>query len=141
MLDTVAVNLQNGKDATGHISLRSAIMAANARPGTDTIKLPAGTFQLTIAGAGEDAAATGDLDITGNLTIQGKKSSTTIVDGNGLDRVFEVLSGKVSFSKLTIQNGRSNAGAGLYNAGGRVTLNVGRGDQQPRGRSDGRRRV
>ena len=28
-LDTVAVNLQNGKDVTGHISLRSAIMAAD----------------------------------------------------------------------------------------------------------------
>ena len=39
-LDTVAVNLQTGKDAQGHISLRSAIMAANASPGADTINLP-----------------------------------------------------------------------------------------------------
>ena len=31
-LDTVAVNLKTGKDASGHISLRSAIMAADARP-------------------------------------------------------------------------------------------------------------
>ena len=30
-LDSVAVNLKNGKDATGHISLRSAIQAANAK--------------------------------------------------------------------------------------------------------------
>ena len=29
-LDTQAVNLRNGKDATGHISLRSAIMAADS---------------------------------------------------------------------------------------------------------------
>ncbi len=122
VLDTVAVNLKNGKDATGHVSLRSAIMAANAHPGSDTIKLPVGTFKLTIPGAGEDADATGDLDINGNLTIQGKSSTSTIVDGNGLDRVFEVLSGTVSFSKLTIQDGRNTEGAGLFNAGGRVTL-------------------
>ena len=64
-LDTVAVNLKNGKDASGHISLRSAIMAANARPNADTIILPNGTITLTIAGKGEDKAATGDLDIAG----------------------------------------------------------------------------
>ena len=70
-LDTVAVNLRRGKDATGHISLRSAIMAADARGGSNTIILRSGTFTLTIAGANEDASATGDLDLTGNLTIKG----------------------------------------------------------------------
>jgi hypothetical protein len=30
-LDTVAVDFRNGKDATGHVSLRSAIMAADAK--------------------------------------------------------------------------------------------------------------
>ncbi len=99
-LDTVAVNLHTGKDASGHISLRSAIMAANALGGSNTIKLPAGTFKLTIPGANEDASATGDLDIKGNLTINGKGSNSTIVDGNSLDRVFEVLSGKVTISNL-----------------------------------------
>ena len=39
-LDTVAVNLSTGKDATGHISLRSAIMAADAQGGSNTIILP-----------------------------------------------------------------------------------------------------
>src|SRR5580700_7327053 len=86
-LDTVAVSLKTGKDASGHISLRSAIMAADARPNADTIILPAGTFKLTIAGAGEDNDATGDLDINGNLTIKGKSSAATIIDGNNLDRV------------------------------------------------------
>src|SRR6516165_8377355 len=65
--DSVAVNLQNGKDATGHISLRSAIMAANARGGSNKVLLPSGTILLQIAGPGEDAGATGDLDISGNL--------------------------------------------------------------------------
>jgi hypothetical protein len=50
-LDSVAVNLHTGKDATGHISLRSAIMAADASGGSNTINLRNGTDNLTIAGA------------------------------------------------------------------------------------------
>src|SRR3954465_14263445 len=122
-LDTVAVNLNNGKDATGHISLRSAIQAADVHGGSNTIILPSGMFTLTIAGAGEDASATGDLDITRNLTIKGKSSSSTIIDGNNLDRVFQVLGGKVSISNVTIQHGRAaGTGGGLLNSGGKVTL-------------------
>ena len=125
-LDTVAVNLQSGKDATGHISLRSAIMAADAHGGSNTIKVPAGTFMLTIAGADEDAGATGDLDVKGNVTIQGKGAASTIIDGNHLDRVLEVLSGNVTISGVTIQNGRAFAegGGGIFNAGGKVTLSA-----------------
>ena len=122
-LDTVAVNLKNGKDASGHISLRSAIMAANAKPNSDTIIVPGGTFTLTIPGAGEDNDATGDLDIKGNLTIQGKGATKTIIDGNDMDRVIQVLSGKVSISKVTIQHGLANGqGGGILNSGGKVTL-------------------
>ena len=123
-LDTVAANLQTGKDAQGHISLRSAIMAANAQPGADTILLPTGFFRLTIAGTGEDAAARGDLDIRSDITIQGRGTSGTIIDGNGLDRVFDVLSGTVSISQLTIQDGRSTTGGGLLNEGGQVSLSA-----------------
>ena len=101
-LDTVAVDLRTGKDATGHISLRSAIMAADAKGGSNTISLKGGTYTLTIAGANEDASATGDLDITSNLTIKGAGASSTIIDGNSLDRVIEVLHGKVNISGVTI---------------------------------------
>ena len=121
-LDTVAVNLRNGKDSTGHISLRSAIMAADARRGSSTIIVPAGTFTLSIPGANEDASATGDLDLKGKITIKGAGSAKTIIDANQLDRVFQVLGGNVSISKLTIQNGRASQGAGILNAGGNVSL-------------------
>ena len=50
VVDTVAANLQTGQDATGHISLRSAIMAANAHPGADSISLPIGVYKLTLPG-------------------------------------------------------------------------------------------
>src|SRR5262249_30033976 len=90
-LDTVATDLKSGKDAAGHVSLRSAIMAANARGGSNTIELPSGAFQLTIAGANEDASASGDLDIASNLTIKGGGAGTTVIDGNNLDRVIQVV--------------------------------------------------
>ena len=122
MLDTVAVDLRTGKDSTGHISLRSAIMAADARGGSSTIKLRNGTYTLTIAGANEDASATGDLDIKSNLNIIGSGSRGTIIDGNSLDRVIEVLSGKVNISGVTIRHGMASTGGGLLNNGGRLTL-------------------
>ena len=121
-LDTVAANLRTGKDATGHISLRSAIMAADAKGGSNTIKLPSGPYTLSIAGANEDASTTGDLDITSNLTIKGSGASSTIIDGNKLDRVIQVLRGKVSISGVTIRNGMADTGGGLLNSGGQVTL-------------------
>ena len=90
-LDTVAMNLKNGQDTTGRISLRSAIMAADARPNSDTIIVPSGTFLLTIQGTGEDNDVTGDLDISGNLTIKGKGATKTVIDGNDMDRVIQVI--------------------------------------------------
>jgi CSLREA domain-containing protein len=64
-------------------SLREAIVAANA-PGADSIILPAGTYTLTIAGAGEDGALTGDLDITSDLTLTGAGADVTTINGGGL---------------------------------------------------------
>ncbi|NCX97318.1 MAG: hypothetical protein EBX35_01675 [Planctomycetia bacterium] len=53
-------------DAVAPGTLRQAVIQANATPGADTIMLRAGTYRLTLAGADEDAAATGDLDwVTG----------------------------------------------------------------------------
>jgi CSLREA domain-containing protein len=104
-------------------SLREAIIAANAAPGADTITLPAGTYTLTIGGTGEDGAATGDLDIAGGasgaLTINGAGAPTTIIHGDGLDRVFQVQSdATVSMSGVTIENGSgTNVGAGIFSSG------------------------
>ena len=58
-------------------SLREAIRAADALAGADTITLPAGTYTLSIAGTAEDANATGDLDITDDLTITGASAAAT----------------------------------------------------------------
>src|SRR5262245_14179766 len=54
----------------GQCTLRAAIQEANATPQLDQITLaPVTLYQLTIAGADEDAAATGDLDVTHPLIL------------------------------------------------------------------------
>ena len=102
-------------------SLREAIITANAAAGADVITLPAGTYILSIAGPGEIEAATGDLNINDDLTINGADSSTTVIDGGGLDRVFQ-LSGFtppiMAIQEVTIQNGLAVAGGGISIAAG-----------------------
>lgn len=102
-------------------SLREAIGAANALAGADIISLPAGTYILSIVGTGEDANATGDLDITGVLTVSGAGANTTIIDGGGIDRVLTVRPGAtVIIDKVAIRNGNPGAGfgaAGILNTG------------------------
>jgi len=100
-------------DGAGNCTLRAAIQEANNCPGPDTINLLAKTYTLTITGTGEDAAVTGDLDITDDLTITGAGAATTIIDGGGIDRVFHVVNAvPVTFDKVTIQNGFPGATSG-----------------------------
>lgn len=133
----VVIVVGTGSDETtvnGQCSLREAILAANtdtavdacpAGYGHDTIMLPARTYTLTIAGAGEDGDLTGDLDITADLTLNGSGAASTIINANGIDRVFHVHVGaQVTFTNLTIRGGQESGGGGggLHNDLGEVTL-------------------
>lgn len=118
----------------GRCSLREAILAANtdtavdacpAGYGHDTISLPAQTYTLTIAGTGEDGDLTGDLDITADLTLNGSGAASTIINANGIDRVFHTLGNvQVTFTNLAIRGGNesTSGGGGLYNSGSSVSL-------------------
>src|SRR5262245_58319312 len=108
----------------GDCSLREAIIEANASTGVlDTINLPPGIYTLTRAGANEDAALTGDLDITynsGGVYIYGSSLGQVIIDGGGLDRVFEVCcqTNLLHLEYMTIRNGRLQPGrSGFYDHG------------------------
>ncbi|MBI5566434.1 MAG: DUF11 domain-containing protein [Chloroflexi bacterium] len=108
----------------GVCSLREAIIAANtdsatggclAGSGADTIEFEAAlpqpiTITLTMAGADEQAALTGDLDLSGTVTINGPAA----IDGNQLDRVFEIAPGaRVTLIDLIVQHGAADFGGGL----------------------------
>ena len=114
-------------------SLREAITAANSDSafggcstgsGLDTILIPAGTY--TLSRIGEDTTnVLGDLNIYSDLTLLGAGMTQTIIDADGIDRVFHV-SGLfvVHLQGLTMLNGVAvgNTGGGLYNEDAILTL-------------------
>ena len=108
--------------AANDCSLRGAVAFANVNPGT-TILVPAGTYQLNIAGgAGEGFSGNnsiGDLDVTGNNTIiTGAGAATTIIQQTQPnDRVLEVnpflaASFNFSISDVTITGGKETTAVG-----------------------------
>ncbi|AFY68479.1 polymorphic outer membrane protein [Thalassoporum mexicanum PCC 7367] len=114
-------------------SLREAIIEANTNAdAVDTIVLVSGlTYTLTIAGVGEDLAATGDLDINSvvanaNITIETDGAAQATIDAAGLDRVFDVRNGDatVNFIGLTITGGDVAARGGGVRLVNNATLNV-----------------
>ena len=101
-------------DRNGVDSLRAAIQESNALAGPDTIYLTSGTFTMSFDGFDDDNAIRGDLDITGDVTIIGAGAENTIIDGGGIDRIFDVFPGtNVSISGVTIRNGTARNGAGI----------------------------
>jgi len=118
VLDSVDAAPGDGEcaDSIGTCTLRAAVMETNASAGPDTIVLLADTYALTIAGVGEDDAATGDLDLKGDLTITGAGPDITIIDAvQSDDRVFDIqFSANVNISGVTARN---SAVGGLLNSG------------------------
>jgi hypothetical protein len=126
---------------TGHVAygtitteagLRSAIVTANSNNQDDTIYV-SGTITLMSFGTGEDACASGDLDVTEQgfrLTIIGQGVGSTTIEGYEAffsDRLFHVLSG----AELTLQDiylkspksgGLTVLGDSLRNQGGDLVL-------------------
>jgi predicted outer membrane repeat protein len=91
------------------ISLREAVNAANTLGGSNNIFFNLnGTFTLT----------GGELGISSNLNIYGNGASFTTVSGNSASRVFNISSGNVLLSGLTIANGQAlGDGGGILNRG------------------------
>jgi CSLREA domain-containing protein len=119
---------------TRNCSLREAIYAANmdlrrdncaAGSGADTITLGRGTYVLN-GNPGDDQGLSGDFDITaGTLTIVGAGVGATIIDGQYIDRVFDIHPGAtLTISKVTIRQGGADIyGGGVRNRGTLTIIN------------------
>jgi hypothetical protein len=98
-------------------SLRDAVNNANLCSGPQTIQLATGEYTLSISGANEDNALTGDLDIKDDLIILGAGgdvSGTKI--RTYIDRVFDVFSpAVVEIEGLVVHTGNETNGGGLRN--------------------------
>jgi len=153
VVDTLEDQLDGPISPNTECSLREAIWNANhndksqagcdAGTGNDTILLPKGTYTLDRPGY-EDANEFGDLDIWGNLIINGAGARSTIiqagtespVDGlckSCVDRVFHTLNDSdiVTLNDVSIRYGKaqdgtkttsSGNGGGILNEG-TMTLN------------------
>ncbi|MCY2987972.1 MAG: S8 family serine peptidase, partial [Planctomycetota bacterium] len=121
--------------ASGFCTLRAAIQESNAAwPAARTVILDRGTFKLSIPAVADPSvvfptpavcvadgrtrtwsnAGTGDLDITGNITLVGDEVATSIVDAAGIDRVFRVYpQATLDLRRIRVTGGRvSDVGGG-----------------------------
>ena len=70
------------------------------------------------------ALALGELSIASDITITGAVGGDTTIDGASISRLFNITSGIITISDLTIQNGAAGDGAGMsIGVGADVTLN------------------
>ena len=118
-------------------SLRSAISYANAHSGGNTINLNvSGDYKITLAGTtGEIDNLAGEFDIYntgGDLTIQNTSGGAVAVDGNHMNRVFDINPNLtttgflVTMQGITIENGIAadpNNPDGLTASGGGILVN------------------
>ncbi|HWR64898.1 MAG TPA: choice-of-anchor Q domain-containing protein [Bellilinea sp.] len=121
----------------GKCSLREAIISADKdkAPNTgkgectagnrdDTIVLAAGTYFLTRTDNGnENSSATGDLDVTANVTVQGTGADKVVIDGTALtDRIFQVFAAKLTLTGVTLKGGKSRDAGGAIHSNGPIFI-------------------
>jgi len=119
-----------GVCAEGNCTLRQAVFASNVCAGEQVIRIPAGTYSLTLTGGNEENNATGDLDILDGVRIIG--DGMPVIDGNASDRVFDIKVGAtVDMSGIVIQNGLipeytgfAGSGGGIRNSGNLTATGV-----------------
>ncbi|MDD1429939.1 hypothetical protein MEO42_02175 [Dolichospermum sp. ST_sed6] len=117
---TLTVNTttdQNDGSATNGLSLRDAILIANADTTNDyIINLTGGTTYKLTAFSLTDTKG-GDLDVLGNVTIQSTGTEPATIDASGLtnpDRVFQV-SNYLNLGNIVVTGGStSGAGGGIH---------------------------
>ena len=109
-------------------SIRSAIEAADANPGADTIRIPDGEYFIDSGNFGSfDVFAAEDLEFIGNTSDD---PGAVVIDGANESRLFDLLgfgaSHTVSFRGMTLRNGiaRDGSGGGAIVAGADVNLSL-----------------
>jgi hypothetical protein len=99
---------------TGPGSLRQALVAANDG---DTIKFDSSLKRKKIT------LTSGQLNVDKNVTVSGLGSNNLAVNGNGQSRVFYINPSKtVTIDGLTVVNGYSDYGSGIYNDHAKLTV-------------------
>jgi hypothetical protein len=116
----VVDTLSDSGASTNTLSLRRAIVIANASWGRDTINFAPGL-------AGTITLDAGELSITDHMTINGPDATRLAISGNSSARVFKIsgIPTEVVISGLTIEEGRSplgDDGGGIRNIGNLILI-------------------
>jgi hypothetical protein len=137
----------NGVCASTHLglcTLRAAVQEAeHAGGGHIVLSAGVGDYQLTIP-AGPEANPilacpaqpsalsscpsnrTGDLDISTNVTLNGISPDSSVIDGTGINRIFDVhAGGTLWLTNVTLQNGRADFDAATFHEHGGAIHNHG----------------
>ncbi|WP_395375767.1 choice-of-anchor Q domain-containing protein [Marinicella sp. W31] len=99
------------KPKHGICTLRAALQFTNSLPGSHSILLDNGQYNITLQGIDEDMSISGDLDVYGILNIIGQSEKGVIINGQAIDRVFHILkdgsaqNSVLSLKNLTVANG------------------------------------
>jgi len=126
-----------------HCSLRDAVAAANASPGSILHAfLPPGVYRLTRPSqpdangfpGDEDDNLDGDLDVRGQLVLQGMGAQNSRIVASAGSRVLEVHpGGRLQLQRLSVEGGRTaGTGGALENHGEVLTREVRFHDNQAR---------
>ena len=120
------------QDSAGFCSLRAAVREANALVGPDEIQIQPAAYRIVRLGSGEDAAVTGDLDVTDDLVIVGAGRTVSIIDARPMriagdaDRVFDMpFAVSLHLIDVTITGGGELAlfsGGGVNNDNGGILV-------------------
>jgi predicted outer membrane repeat protein len=108
---TVTTTIDELIPGDGKLSLREALTRANTTAGADVVVVPAGLYKIELA-----LLLGGDFDISDAVTIQGAGAGKSVIDGQQLDRVFDVMGNapgsiQVVLQGMTVRNGNA-AGPG-----------------------------
>lgn len=121
-MSVVSTFLDSTHSQDNEFSLRDAIIVDNQQENGGEIHLCAGQYKLDLGGRYEDDSALGDLDIHSEIIIIGDSKQTTTIDGNNLDRIFQVFPGeKLELHNLTLLGGD----ALNFNGGAIITSDMG----------------
>ncbi|MCX6927514.1 MAG: CSLREA domain-containing protein, partial [Verrucomicrobia bacterium] len=124
-------DVDDGVPGIAHCSLREAINAANANPGTNTINFATGVPSLMTGVTGTIVLTNGQLSLGGwgghDISITGPGAANLTISGNNTSRVFDKSYITSVISGLTIADGNTGGlgngdGAGVNNAGGTMVL-------------------
>lgn len=108
---TTTADINGVCPSVNQCSLRTAVIQGQTL--SMDVAVPAGTYNLTIADENSSVGdgTKGDLDISGTVVVTGAGSGITIINGGGINRIFDIgTTGNLTVSGVSLRNGFGTTG-------------------------------